>query len=365
MRLDRVAELVAGGIVGALLLSGCATGPAAEDLTLTGVTCAQLPTLSESDRAILMASTDVATVYSFTSTGASASPTWEYFDEACADPAASDRTLSDLQFASDVLSAPCDDYLELEPDVQLSWASVLFTRYAAELAPTPVSDAGGLDEKIRTTCANGTTLTAVVVQQDEFAPSGERPSDSGLPLTTYTAVYRTDDGYQQTVTLTVTPVILGTDAETIVDGWRQVGGADSPPCYNVIPNAPGNTTFDLPSQFAGYAFGTISVQNDVLDFPVQDWPYTFTGYPRDKAAMGVDFGNGPRCDEMSAGMRFTPKWTGNDSWGPVPFAIAVAGYRSPATPNGDAAVLADNPIGVTAYPATSDPFLQFVLEPMQ
>jgi hypothetical protein len=203
-----------------------------------------------------------------------------------------------------------------------------------------------------------------VVQQDEFNPSGEIPVSKELPMSTYTGTYSTADGYQQTVTVTVGPVIIGSDAEAIVDQWAVVGGTESPPCYNVVAGAEGNVTFDLRSQFAGYAFGTIAVTNDVPEFPVKDWPFRFSGFGPDQAAMGIQYSNGALCEELSVGADFAPVWK-RDDWGPVPFAIAVAEYSTPANPSGDVALLASPiTVAVDADGVTGTPGLSFELVPL-
>jgi hypothetical protein len=118
----------------------------------------------------------------------------------------------------------------------------------------------------------------------------------------------------------------------------------------------------LASQTAGYALGTVTITNDTTGFPAQAWAYQFSGLNWDGSAMGAAFSNGARCNDLHSGFMIQPSWTGNQ-WGPVPVAIAVNGYLSPAHPDGDPGTLA-SPMNVRNYNASTQQAITFSLKPL-
>jgi hypothetical protein len=187
------------------------------------------------------------------------------------------------------------------------------------------------------------------------------PAVSTLPLQSYTGTFSDSAGFKQTVTVTVAPVVLGSDSAKLAAAWTQVGGKGAVPCANAHPERTGNANFVLKSDFAGFAVGTVRIVNDVPDFPAKAWTYQFTGLQWDGSSMGVAFSTGNRCEALNAGFMLTPKWVRATDWGAVPIVFAIPDYRSPANPQGDPAKL-QKPIRAKLNLGTSTPPLEFTLQ---
>jgi hypothetical protein len=181
----------------------------------------------------------------------------------------------------------------------------------------------------------------VTAAQDEAdalaAPSPEDAEPTAVPeqqlqRTTTTVVVSDNDGFQQTMTITLGPVILGSNTSLMESQWSSVGGSGSNPCIDVNPGNDLSTNYVIDAEVAGFAFGTITIANDQPDFPPRDVTYIFSR--NSSSAMGVGFSNGALCDGLG-GFPFNPSFDDGASWGPVPIVIAIADVRTPAFPTGD------------------------------
>lgn len=152
-----------------------------------------------------------------------------------------------------------------------------------------------------------------------------------VDLASYSGVYSDSNGYQVTASMTLSPVIPGTDAETLAAVWEQVGGQGPVTCVDQHPQNSGVTNHVLDSATSGFAVGTIAFTNDKPEFSPPDWTYQFTG-GKWAYAFGYQTSSGDSCGYS---LLLKPTWTG-ESWGPVPFVLAVPpGYLSPNFPAGD------------------------------
>ncbi|MBW0252593.1 hypothetical protein [Cellulomonas sp. PS-H5] len=180
-----------------------------------------------------------------------------------------------------------------------------------------------------------TLATAVPTGLDELArfhqlaPSLTRESRSTT---------REVDGYSQTLTLELGPVIPGDEVSLTSLSWADVGGTGEFPCQDFENVDIGHIT----AETAGYAFGTVTVTNDTPDFPAREEIYQFS---RAGTAIGYGFSDGAVCRSAAGGGDFLkPNWS-DETWGPVPVVVAIEGYRSPDHPEGDAELLT-RPFGI-------------------
>lgn len=187
---------------------------------------------------------------------------------------------------------------------------------------------------------NPTSEEQVVSSPDADVPVTAEPTATPEPVVEnfdyvvdeYKTTFTDEDGFSQTVTFTVGPVMAGTDPN-IDRAWRTVGGeSDSIPCV-----ASGSSASQNPS-LAGFAFGTLAVTNDVPDFAPLAWQYFFAGLGTN-ASMGFDFSSGGQCSELRGMVPFVPGWESSPNWGPVPVTFALEGFITPAQPTGDPATL--------------------------
>jgi hypothetical protein len=203
------------------------------------------------------------------------------------------------------------------------------------------------------------------VAEVEATPSEEptpEPPAFTYPTDTYSAAYEDQNGFKQTITVSIGPVIPGSDTDKLAAAWARVGGAEgsTPPCMNVHPTGTGNTNFVLKSDFAGYALGTVQLTNDVTDFDPKAWTYQFFGLQWDGSAMGIAYSSGAKCSDLHGGLLVRPAWKSNQ-WGPVPVAIAVNEYLSPAHPQGDPAKI-EKPMNVRTFEASTQQPISFTLK---
>jgi hypothetical protein len=148
------------------------------------------------------------------------------------------------------------------------------------------------------------------------------------------------DGFKQTVKVTMGPVVLGSDTALMNSQWKGVGGTGSNPCIDVNPANDGSTVHVLETKFAGYAFGTLTITNDVPSYPAKPQTYQFNLAYQIDSAMGIGYAHGATCDGLHPGIRINPNWGTSAQWGPVPIVVAIAEMQSPAFPNGDPSKLA-------------------------
>lgn len=181
---------------------------------------------------------------------------------------------------------------------------------------------------------------------------GEEPREASAaeavpgPTATYVVTQASEDGYSQTGTLQLGPVIPFSDTAAIDAAWAAAGGEGPVPCVDANPDGDGLTN-PMRSEVAGFAFGTLSFTNNVPDFPAQDLIWKFERGSQGavtQSAVGIGYSDGPTCtDLVVAGARVRPTWR-SANWGPVPIVVTVADFLSPNTPDGDQAVLDSAPL---------------------
>ncbi|WP_155859376.1 hypothetical protein [Cellulomonas sp. KRMCY2] len=190
--------------------------------------------------------------------------------------------------------------------------------------------------------ANSTSPISVAEPQARSAArqaAAEADLAASLKHETYSATTIGADGYSQTLTVMVGPVIPSDRAPQLASEWASVGGVGGNPCADVNPANDGVTNYVIKTETAGYAFGTMTVVNNTVGFAADAVSYQFTRGP--SSALGFEFSSGAECDGLNfGGYILNPSWE-SDTWGPVPFVVAIDSYRSPAQPDGDVSLLAD------------------------
>ncbi len=172
--------------------------------------------------------------------------------------------------------------------------------------------------------------------------TGEDGGPNGsLARQTYSATFDQGDGFSQTVSVSIGPAVLGVDSALVESEWRAVGGTGSNPCLDVSISS-----IDvIETEFAAYAYGTVTITNNVPDFPPRDKTYSFSRSILAQAAMGVQYSNGTSCESLNF-VPVKPSWGETTIWGPVPIVVAIADVRSPDFPNGDPAVVSAHPLWI-------------------
>lgn len=154
-----------------------------------------------------------------------------------------------------------------------------------------------------------------------------------LPMESFSHTVDSDGGFSQTMTITMGPVVPASEPTVLDAQWAAVGGLGTYPCSDT-DFGPGNP------DAAGFAFGTMEIVNNTPGFTAANKIYQF--WRNEPSALGLAYTNGPSCDLLDrGGMLFSPSEFDN-VWGPVPIVVAIDNYRTPAFPNGDAALLDRN-----------------------
>ena len=156
----------------------------------------------------------------------------------------------------------------------------------------------------------------------------------------YSIHYEDEDGYQLTADLRVRPAVRGADTERMAQEWSQIGGEGDPLCQDLVD-----------PETSAFAFATLTVTNEVDGFsaPEVTWPFRVVAGDGELRAMGVDFSDGPRCENLYEGMLVTPTMPEDGVWGPVAVVFAHDGVFSPKHPDGDADLLAAQPVTVGGF----------------
>lgn len=197
-----------------------------------------------------------------------------------------------------------------------------------------------------------------VVKPAPTETTAETPTASPAPelaQASYSDTLDEGNGYKQTVTVTIGPVILGADQVLMTQQWARVGGTGPIPCVDASPTGVGLTQPILESKVAGFAFGTVTITNDTPAFPAkpEQYQYSQKGAGSSGNALGLGYSNGAKCVSIyGSDSRFAPAWGSGATWGPLPIVVAIRDFLSPAFPKGDASKLAEPlNVNVQAFPA--------------
>ena len=161
---------------------------------------------------------------------------------------------------------------------------------------------------------------------------------------TYSQVFEDSNGYKIEVTVNMGQWIKGSDASLLESEWASVGGKGS------MPLTAGSYTpkYDGPKKFTGtqaaYIFGNVSIRNATPEFPADNFggghcllymSSSFSTYER-KVIHSTQYSNETRTyflGEMDG--RLISADLKSNSWGPVPFVLAVDDTFTPNTPDGN------------------------------
>lgn len=192
---------------------------------------------------------------------------------------------------------------------------------------------------------------APIAAEPETVEPVETPTPTAVteapgPMETYVITQAGEDGYSQTATLELGPVVPYSQASSIEAAWAAVGGQGPIPCIDADPDGDGLTN-PLRSETAGFAFGTLEIVNNAPDFPAEDLIWRFNRGRQGsvtQSAVGLGYSDGGSCSDLVvAGAMIRPSWR-SASWGPVPIVVTIADYLTPNAPEGDSAVLESAPL---------------------
>ena len=205
---------------------------------------------------------------------------------------------------------------------------------------------------------DGETLTdmiTVIVSRAKGTQTSapEAAPDAALPQQSYSDSSDQGNGFKQTLTITMGPVILGTNTALLTSQWASVGGTGKNPCIDANPSGTGFSGPVLESKLAGFAFGTLTIVNDSPDFPAKPYAYSFSLDANSGDAIGFGYSDGAKCVSIyGSDSRVNPAWGTSAKWGPVPVVVAIRDLLSPAFPKGDPSKLAlPLKFAVQAFPA--------------
>jgi hypothetical protein len=175
------------------------------------------------------------------------------------------------------------------------------------------------------------------------------------PSHTYTLLLTDTNGYQVEATIRLGDWIRGSETDTLQAAWAKVGGQGDMPLtagkYSAGSYGGGYNLLDTDA--AAYVFGTVSFANRTEGFSMENFAGGYlhlyssprTAKSRSTADLGMpaiavtQYGSTLRSDATevwgnSSLSLVQPDFQG-DSWGPVPFVIALDNVFTPNYPEGD------------------------------